>query len=126
MRGNRARQGGRGLRPPCKPGLIERSRCSTVEFSLAAAVIRRGLELVPPRTVRGLFFQFVGPGESRYLFQGQYNPNVGFAGCSCRVCGTLIARRRRNGFCSDCCRLRAGRVARHEWLNAALASIEGS
>lgn len=36
------------------------------------------------------------------------------AGPSCRVCGGPIRGNRRNGFCSDRCRLRASRAAQRE------------
>ena len=39
-------------------------------------------------------------------------------------CGAPITGQRRSGFCSDRCRMRAGRVAKQERLEAALASIE--
>ena len=48
----------------------------------------------------------------------------GSGGASCRVCGQPIAARRRNGFCSDRCRLRASRAAKREWLEMALAGLE--
>ena len=46
------------------------------------------------------------------------------AGRSCRVCGSPIAGQRRNGFCSDRCRLRAGRAAKRKRVQRALASLE--
>ena len=48
----------------------------------------------------------------------------GSEGRSCRVCGQPITGRRRNGFCSDRCRLRAGRAAKRKRLERALANIE--
>lgn len=46
------------------------------------------------------------------------------AGRSCRVCDAPITGRRRNGFCSDRCRLRAGRAAKRKRVQRALASLE--
>ena len=42
----------------------------------------------------------------------------------CLDCGKPITGRRRNGFCSDRCRLRAGRAVKRKRLEAALANIE--
>ena len=52
-------------------------------------------------------------------------PTSGSEERSCSWCGQEIAGRRRNGFCSDPCRLRARRAAKQERLEAGLASIEG-
>ncbi len=43
---------------------------------------------------------------------------------SCRWCGDAIGGRRRNGFCSDRCRMRAGRAARASRVEAHLADID--
>ena len=46
------------------------------------------------------------------------------AGRSCRVCGAQITGRRRNGFCSDRCRLRASREAKRARVGEELAEME--
>ena len=46
------------------------------------------------------------------------------AGRSCRVCDAPITGRRRNGFCSDRCRLRASRVAKRARVGEELAEME--
>ena len=46
------------------------------------------------------------------------------AGRSCRMCGAQITGRRRNGFCSDRCRLRASRVAKRARVGEELAEME--
>ncbi len=48
----------------------------------------------------------------------------GSGGRSCWVCGRPITGRRRNGCCSDRCRLRAGRAAKRKRLELALANLE--
>ena len=48
----------------------------------------------------------------------------GSGGRSCRVCGAPITGRRRNGFCSDRCRLRSDRTAKRKRVERALASLE--
>ena len=48
----------------------------------------------------------------------------GSGGRSCGVCGEPVTGRRRNGYCSDRCRLRASRAAKQERLEAALVGIE--
>ena len=46
------------------------------------------------------------------------------AGRSCRMCDAPITGRRRNGFCSDRCRLRASRAEKRKRLERALANLE--
>jgi hypothetical protein len=43
---------------------------------------------------------------------------------SCRQCGGPIAGRRRNGYCTDRCRMRGRRAARSARVRQQLASIE--
>ena len=45
-------------------------------------------------------------------------------GPSCHVCGGAIRGRRRNGFCSDRCRMRARRAGRAARVEALLADID--
>ena len=46
------------------------------------------------------------------------------SGPSCRVCGGTICGRRRNGVCSDRCRMRAQRAERAARVEALLAEID--
>ena len=43
---------------------------------------------------------------------------------SCRVCGASITGRRRNGFCSDRCRMRLSRVEKAKRLQQAVTNAE--
>jgi len=47
-----------------------------------------------------------------------------FSGAFCRTCGGTIRGRRRNGFCSDRCRLRAKRAARRERIEDGFRAVE--
>ena len=55
---------------------------------------------------------------------GQTTRTSAFSGRPCRLCGQPITGRRRNSFCSDRCRMRAGRAERGSRVQALLAEIE--
>ena len=50
----------------------------------------------------------------------------GSEGPSCGECGCLVTGRRRNGFCSDRCRMRAKRAAKRECLAKLVADAESA
>ena len=60
------------------------------------------------------------PGEPLRAVSPDTTRTSRSGGRCCRVRGLPITGRRRNGFCSDRCRLRAGRAARREQVEAAL------
>ncbi len=43
---------------------------------------------------------------------------------SCRVCGSSITGRRRNGFCGDRCRMRLSRTEKAKRLQQAVTNVE--
>ena len=55
---------------------------------------------------------------------GNTTRTSGSAGRSCRVCGAPITGRRRNGFCSDRCRMQASRVAKRARVGKELTEME--
>ncbi len=64
------------------------------------------------------------PGESPPSDSTTPTRTSGSIGTSCRVSGTAITGRRRNGFCSDRCRLQASRVAKRAQVGTELTEME--
>lgn len=64
------------------------------------------------------------PGESPPSDSTAPTRTSGSIGTSCRVCGAPITGRRRNGFCSDRCRLRSDRAAKRARLGKELTEME--
>ncbi len=81
----------------------------------------RSTEDADARTVGGLEVDHPLEREDDRVAEGQTSA---FSGCSCRQCGGPISGRRRNGFCSDCCRLRHRRAARRNRIDALLTTLQ--